>query len=414
MSRYDGLIIPRSYNEYINKTDPVAMSQALQLNGVMDDAPTADSNKPVKSGGVVTALEQLTSLPTDAVLHYSFDEVPDYPDGTALYKKNNDWTNDDLNSWSGNATKSILNSRLKISGSSGQNLYKLTNTYSTGSIIIIKGIARLDAVIEIKNTQNSSDTTLVRVNVYANKNFEFYIPTQGRNIIFRGVSTTWDIEISGIYIGDGSYSTPVIDNANGQNNATNNGGLAVQGISGKGAYFLTGKYATIGNFNLTPNFTVSLWINTENNTNGFYEDIFSKSSQIILRNGASWGNYFMLYLYGKNSPLLNGVNINGSLLPPNKWNHIVVSRNALTCNVYINGEKIRTYTLSDGTINNNNNSFRVGGDVNSPNTRLHSLDDFLIFDRGLTDNEVMALYLNRGNTPKYYSWADWKLQNTQS
>ena len=34
MSRYDGLIIPRSYNEYINKTDPVAMSQALQLSGV--------------------------------------------------------------------------------------------------------------------------------------------------------------------------------------------------------------------------------------------------------------------------------------------------------------------------------------------------------------------------------------------
>jgi hypothetical protein len=52
MSRYDGLIIPRSYNEYINKTDPVAMSQALQLNGVMDAAPTANSNKPAKSGGI--------------------------------------------------------------------------------------------------------------------------------------------------------------------------------------------------------------------------------------------------------------------------------------------------------------------------------------------------------------------------
>lgn len=52
MSRYDGLIIPRSYNEYINKTDPVAMSQALQLNGVMDAAPTNGSNKPAKSGGI--------------------------------------------------------------------------------------------------------------------------------------------------------------------------------------------------------------------------------------------------------------------------------------------------------------------------------------------------------------------------
>ena len=31
MSRYDGLIIPRSYNEYINKTDAATLQQALQL-----------------------------------------------------------------------------------------------------------------------------------------------------------------------------------------------------------------------------------------------------------------------------------------------------------------------------------------------------------------------------------------------
>lgn len=55
MSRYDGLIIPRSYNEYINKTDPVAMLQALKLSGVMDNAPTAQSTKPAKSGGIFAA-----------------------------------------------------------------------------------------------------------------------------------------------------------------------------------------------------------------------------------------------------------------------------------------------------------------------------------------------------------------------
>ena len=56
MSRYDGLIIPRSYSEYINKTDAATLSQALQLSGVMDAAPTANSNHPTKSGGVYTAL----------------------------------------------------------------------------------------------------------------------------------------------------------------------------------------------------------------------------------------------------------------------------------------------------------------------------------------------------------------------
>ena len=53
MSRYDGLIIPRSYSEYINKTDAATLLQALQLSGVMDNAPTAGSNKPVKSSGLV-------------------------------------------------------------------------------------------------------------------------------------------------------------------------------------------------------------------------------------------------------------------------------------------------------------------------------------------------------------------------
>lgn len=56
MSRYDGLIIPRSYSEYINKTDAATLSQALQLPSVMDSTPTENSNRPVKSGGLYTAL----------------------------------------------------------------------------------------------------------------------------------------------------------------------------------------------------------------------------------------------------------------------------------------------------------------------------------------------------------------------
>ena len=55
MAKYDGLIIPRSYNDYINKSDPLGVAQALQLTGVMDAAPTAASTKPAKSGGIFAA-----------------------------------------------------------------------------------------------------------------------------------------------------------------------------------------------------------------------------------------------------------------------------------------------------------------------------------------------------------------------
>ena len=62
MSRYDGLIIPRSYNEYINKTDAATLQQALQLSGVLSGAVEAGDNKAVKSGAVATALANQSSF----------------------------------------------------------------------------------------------------------------------------------------------------------------------------------------------------------------------------------------------------------------------------------------------------------------------------------------------------------------
>ena len=69
MAKYDGLIIPRSYNDYINKSDPIGVSQALALNGVMDAAPTENSEKPAKSGGIYAALAGKQPALT-------FDDVP--------------------------------------------------------------------------------------------------------------------------------------------------------------------------------------------------------------------------------------------------------------------------------------------------------------------------------------------------
>ena len=59
MSRYDGLIIPRSYSEYINKTDAATLQQALQLSGVLSGAVAAGDNKAVKSSAVYEALTNL-------------------------------------------------------------------------------------------------------------------------------------------------------------------------------------------------------------------------------------------------------------------------------------------------------------------------------------------------------------------
>ena len=58
MSRYDGLIIPRSYSEYINKTDAATLQQALQLPGVLSAAVASGDNKAVKSRAVYEILRE--------------------------------------------------------------------------------------------------------------------------------------------------------------------------------------------------------------------------------------------------------------------------------------------------------------------------------------------------------------------
>ena len=108
MSRYDGLIIPRSYSEYINKTDAATLQQALQLSGVLSGAVAAGDNKAVKSGAVATALANNciniinhTVNYSDNTIHYDcndylnknieifanveqFDNLPAYANGALM------------------------------------------------------------------------------------------------------------------------------------------------------------------------------------------------------------------------------------------------------------------------------------------------------------------------------------------
>ena len=60
MSKYDGLIIPRGYNDYISKTDAATLLNALQLSGVMSNSPAKGSSLPVKSGGVWDAIHAIS------------------------------------------------------------------------------------------------------------------------------------------------------------------------------------------------------------------------------------------------------------------------------------------------------------------------------------------------------------------
>ena len=95
MSRYDGLIIPRSYSEYINKTDAATLSQALQLSGVMSNSPAKGSSLPVKSGGVWDAIHAILHniprvTPKDITSYYNDGSLWNRLAGTGGYSLSED------------------------------------------------------------------------------------------------------------------------------------------------------------------------------------------------------------------------------------------------------------------------------------------------------------------------------------
>ena len=90
MSKYDGLIIPRGYNDYISKTDAATLLNALQLSGVMSNSPTKDSSLPVKSGGVWDAIQVILHniprvTPKDITSYYNDGSLWNRIAGTGGY-----------------------------------------------------------------------------------------------------------------------------------------------------------------------------------------------------------------------------------------------------------------------------------------------------------------------------------------
>jgi hypothetical protein len=352
------------------------------------------------------------ALPTDAVLHYSFDDVPDYPDGTADVRLLNNNTYDIQST----VYKFISDNGGTLANSNGNILITGNGAYSgariTGSNLLNKLIK-----ISINLTEVTGD---VRIGSYTTTScildktgrydiVLLYDYTGTYNNLYFLTNGTFTATIEKIYIGDGSYSTPIIDNANGQYNATNNGGIAVNGVCGKGAYFLQGKYASLGSlYKLNDNFSVSLWVNPDNTTSGLNGNLLLKWNYFILRNGDTGSASVRVYLYFSDGTNITK-NIYNSLLPAKTWSHLVVTRDGTQLKGYLNGSLVMSETISNLSFSSTAQSeMTLGSNVNN---RPQSIDDLLIFNRALLADEVQALYLNKANTPKLYDINNYNIDN---
>lgn len=408
-----------------NDSNPHSVTKAqVGLGSVVN---TGDSATPVENGttkfttgGAYTLKKDLTdiaeSLPTDAVLHYSFDEVPDYPDGTADVRliDNNTYQIQSMSqkfNSNGGTTFTNNNGYLQITiatAGSSQGAY-IPNTYIKNKVIKLKiKVLSLTGPFSIHNGLGNTIKSITSAGTYeivcmgtdstANYNNLYIIS----NYIF-------DLIVEAIYIGDGSYTTPIIDNANGQWNSTSQSGVAVQGVSGKAIQCFNGNGVNIGNFNFNTDFAISLWVNPN--------DVANESKTIIIKE-----HVFAFYNGTQNDNVIqyvlvqNGTAVSQNFstrLPANKYTHLVLSKSGTTIKAYVDGTLANTKTLTTSVIDQNSNVLYLGRTDNFGAVKS-KFDDLLIFDRALTEDEVIALYLNKANTPKFYDINNYILDNTDS
>ena len=100
------------------------------------------------------------------------------------------------------------------------------------------------------------------------------------------------------------------------------------------------------------------------------------------------GNSLRFYHNGAGTGVTNGT----STLNQNQWYHIVATYDGSNTYVYVNGVQDGTAVVT-GAINTNNDNLYIGYNTGANNYDFNgSIDDVMVFNRGLTAFEVRRLY----------------------
>ena len=359
-------------------------------------------------------------LPTAPVLHYSFDELPDIPDGTNNFTgviAGDYYTKEDIKG----------GYRFTVNGIGPYIIFKT----DIGAVEYLALCYRQKAISKTGGRYLNEAYMFYAEGSYVNISKFIPVPTESENIVrtiipcdktktvlyirldmFSGEGHSAVIDVTDMYIGDASYTTPIIDNSGNNNNTTLTNGIVTYGINNKGLFL--NKQISGGNFKMPSDFTVSLWCKAENDTKGLFQNIIQTDNYVfVIRNGATWGDYLMYYVYtqkedGSYDSAGRSFFSGYSLLPANVWVNLAITKKDNIIKCYYNGELKQIDTRETGVLASH--SILYIGDRS--NTRGQTIDDFQIFDRALSDQEVLGLYLARGNTSKQYTKADYQLDNS--
>ena len=178
-------------------------------------------------------------------------------------------------------------------------------------------------------------------------------------------------------------------------------------LAGVDAYSRNATYITLGTSNvLKPReATISIWVNVDQISNSGQGYAFNPI--ILATNTRSPGTFmeaYSMYVRMSNRQLLtvmtnpspvNEIYFSGSNVPDDTWHHYVLTYDDNTMKTYMDGVLLNTKSKgfnSAGTFSNE--QVRVGSSMNWNNNRAldGAVDDIQIYNRVLSDAEVMALF----------------------
>lgn len=373
-------------------------------------------------------------LPTDPVLYYSFDDLYDVPDGLCNLRLKNGQTYSNM-SYRGVNTGSPIytnsNGNLRVELPNRQtSIYFSDNNINRLSIFKIKVISGA-CVIDENRYYDDVKATITEGNEHI---IQFFGNGLKHVTIYPDRSTNQTVfEILEVYIGEGLYNIPLIDNSGNEKHANCVKGFCQKGINGK-SFKIKNPIVTglnTQNLPLSKAWSFSCWLNLKSSelyriaqSYSDYNETYNSMATMIFGSKSNYNNYGLQIDYNATSKVLQVVygERNQSTgqaqaiydLPiiDKGFCHVAVIRDGTYSNVYIDGKlwnRINSITsdIANTQLNINDEGF-YGGNCRTRPT-LFELDDFQIFNRPLSEQEVLGLYLARGNTPKKFTLNDYRL-----
>ena len=180
---------------------------------------------------------------------------------------------------------------------------------------------------------------------------------------------------------DGSGGVSLVDTSGNGNTLTNNGGVSLgAGIIDGGASLNNSNLYTTNSFNLSGDFSISLWVNLQNsNDQAFFEAVDNfKFGLGYFGNNLGWAI--------PNSTLL----ISAGALPVSSWSYITITRESGVTTLYINGSISSSIS---GDSNDYSNAISIGNSATGYDPASTAiLDEIGIWSRVLSSSEVASLY----------------------